>query len=113
LFEAAIAARGHADLAAAFDAAGVVHSAYRTMHDAVNDPALVANNPIFGSAPNPSHLVYPAAGSFASVPQAERGAPKAAPRNGQHSEEVLTEKLKLSSGEIARLIDSRIVGISA
>ncbi|CCA93894.1 CoA transferase [Novosphingobium sp. PP1Y] len=113
LFEAAIAARGHAELAAAFDAAGVVHSAYRTMLDAVNDPAMVADNPIFGSAPNPSHLVYPAAGAFASVPQVERTAPQSAPRNGQHSEEVLSQRLNLSSGEIARLIDSGIVGTAA
>lgn len=110
LFEAAVAARDHAELAAAFDAAGVVHSPYRTMLDAVNDPAMVANNPIFGSATNPSHLVYPAAGAFASVPQATRGSPQSAPRNGQHSEEVLSQRLKLSSGEIARLIDSGIVG---
>ncbi|MFM5931132.1 MAG: CoA transferase, partial [Novosphingobium sp.] len=110
LFEAAIAQRDHADLAAALDAGGVVHSAYRTMLDAVNDPALVANNPIFGAAPNPSRLIYPAAGAFASVPQEPRGAPRSAPRNGEHSEQVLAERLNLSPGEIARLIDSRIVG---
>lgn len=110
LFEAAIAARSHADLAAALDAGGVVHSAYRTMLEAVNDPALVADNPIFGHAANPSKLVYPAAGAFASVPQLDRVPPQSAPRNGQHSEEVLAERLKLSSGEIARLIDSAIVG---
>jgi 2-methylfumaryl-CoA isomerase len=110
LFEAAVAARGHAELAAALDAGGVVHSAYRTMLEAVNDPALVADNPIFGAAANPSRLNYPAAGSFASVPQLDRAAPQSAPRNGQHSEEVLSQKLGLSSGEIARLIDSGIVG---
>jgi 2-methylfumaryl-CoA isomerase len=113
VFEAAVAKRQHAELAAAFDATGVVHSPYRTMLDAVNDPALVANNPIFGHAANPSHLVYPAAGAFASVPQANREPPRSAPRNGQHSEEVLSQRLKLSSGEIARLIDSRIVGTAS
>lgn len=110
LFEAAISARTHADLAAALNAAGVVHSAYRTMLDAVNDPAMVADNPIFGSTPNPSQLVYPAAGAFASVPRMKRQAPQAAPLNGQHSEEVLSQRLRLSSGEIARLIDTGIVG---
>lgn len=113
LFEAAIAARRHDDLAAALDAGGVVHSAYRTMLDAVNDPALVADNPIFGAALNPSKLVYPAAGAFASVPQLERQAPQGAPRNGQHSEQVLAERLGLSSGDIARLIDNGIVGVAA
>ena len=112
LFEQAIAARTHADLAAAFDAGGIVHSAYRTMLDAVHDPALVADNPVFGAANNPSGFAYPAAGSFATVPQMERQAPRAAPRNGQHSEEILATRLSLSSGEIARLIDAGIVGIT-
>ncbi len=110
LFEQAIASRSHADLAATFDAGGIVHSAYRTMLDAVHDPALVADNPVFGAAENPSGFAYPAAGSFATVPQMERQAPRAAPRNGQHSEEILATRLSLSSGEIARLIDAGIVG---
>ena len=110
LFEQAIGARRHADLAAAFDAGGIVHSAYRAMSDAVRDPALVADNPIFGRAANPSGFDYPAAGAFATMPQLERQPPRPAPRNGAHSEEVLTERLKLSSGEIARLIDAGIVG---
>jgi 2-methylfumaryl-CoA isomerase len=111
LFEQAIAARDHADLAAAFDAGGIVHSPYRTMLDAANDPALVADNPIFGSAANPSGFAYPAAGAFATIPQADRQRPRPAPRNGEHSEAVLAERLSLSSGEIARLIDAGIVGV--
>lgn len=110
LFEAAIGARTHADLAAAFDAGGIVHSAYRTMLDAANDPALVANNPVFGTAENPSGFTYPAAGSFATVPQLERQASQPAPRNGANSEEILAERLGLSSGAIAALIDAGTVG---
>lgn len=111
LFESAIGARSHADLAAAFDAAGIVHSAYRTMIDAARDPRLVGDNPMFSAFDaNPSGFAYPAAGPFGTIPQLERGAPLAAPCNGQHSEEVLAERLKLSSGEIARLIDGGVVG---
>ena len=110
LFEAAFAARSHADAARALDAGGIVHSAYRTMLDAARDPAMVADNPVFGQAENPSGFDYPAAGSFATLPQLERGAPQSAPRNGQHSEAVLAGRLGLSSGEIARLIDAKIVG---
>jgi 2-methylfumaryl-CoA isomerase len=112
LFDQAIGARTHADLAAALDAGGVVHSAYRTMLDAARDPELVTNNPIFGAAENPSGFAYPAAGAFATVPQLERHPPRPAPRNGQHSEQILAERLSLSSGEIARLIDAGIVGIN-
>lgn len=110
LFEAAIGARTHADLAAAFDAGGIVHSAYRTMLDAANDPALVANNPMFGTAENPSGFNYPAAGSFATVPQLDRQSPQPAPRNGANSEEILAVRLGLSSGAIAALIDAGTVG---
>lgn len=110
LFEAAIAARDHADLAAAFDAAGIVHSPYRTMADAARDPILVGNNPIFGACPNPSGFDYPAAGSFSTVPQLDRQPPRPAPRNGEHSEEILISRLDLSSGELSRLIDEGIVG---
>ena len=111
LFEAAIAARDHADLAAAFDAGGIVHSAYRTMLDAVSDDRLVGQNPMFSaSTNNPSGFAYPAAGPFGTVPQQDRGAPLPAPRNGQHSEEVLADRLGLSTGELGRLIDNGIVG---
>jgi len=111
LFERAIGARRHADLSAALDEGGVVHSAYRTMLDAAHDPALVRDNPIFGAADNPSGFAYPAAGAFATVPQLERQAPRPAPRNGEHSEEVLSERLGLPSSEIGRLVDAGIVAI--
>ena len=112
LFEKAIGTRTHADLAAAFDAGGVVHSAYRTLLDAANDRALIANNPIFGDAQNPSGFIYPASGAFATVPQLDRQAPRPAPRNGQHSEEVLAGRLSLPAREIARLVDAGIVGVA-
>ena len=116
LFEQAIGARDHADLAATFDPGGIVHSPYRTMRDAVADPALVADNPLFapaGATADPSGFAYPAAGAFATIPQDARGAPRPAPRNGEHSERVLAERLSLSSGQIARLIDAGIVGVAA
>jgi len=113
LFADAIAKRDHADLAVAFDGGGIVHSPYRTMHDAVQDPTLVADNPIFGTAQNPSGFVYPAAGSFSTIPQAERLPPLPAPRNGEHSQEVLADRLSLTSGEIGRLIDAGIVGVAS
>lgn len=111
LFDAAIGARSHADLSAVFDGAGIVHSAYRTMREAIADPALVAENPVFGTSLNPSGATYPAAGAFATLPGRIREAPRPAPRNGQHSEQVLAEVLGYSDTTIARLIDQGIAGL--
>lgn len=113
LFERAIGSLDHAMMASKLDAAAIVHSAYRTMLDAANDPRLVGHNPMFSaSGTNPSGFSYPAAGAFGTIPQMQRGDAKGAPRNGQHSEEILSTSLGLSSGEIARLIDSGIIGIA-
>lgn len=113
LVEAAIGALDHASLAVRLDDGGIVHSVYRTMLDAATDPRLVSENPMFARFDtNPSGFAYPAAGAFGTIPQLERAPPQAAPRNGQHSEELLAERLNLSSGEIARLIDSGTVGIA-
>jgi len=113
IFEAAIGAYDHAELAALLDAAGIVHSAYRTMLDAAHDDRLVMNNPIFSALDaNPSGFVYPAAGSFGTIPHMPRSEAQSAPRNGAHSEEILSERLGMSSSEIARLIDSGTVGIA-
>ncbi len=114
VFEKAIGARDHAELAATLDAAGIVHSAYRDMVHAAHDPRLVQNNPMFSAFDaNPSGFGYPSAGAFATVPQQERGPPQPAPQNGQHSEEVLATRLNMSSGEIARLVDQGIIGTSS
>ena len=113
LFEKAIAALDHSRMAAILDDAGIVHSAYRTMLDAAHDQRLVVDNPMFTAFnANPSGFKYPAAGAFGTIPQMERGDAKGAPRNGEHSEEILSASLGLSSSEIARLIDSGIVGIA-
>ncbi|MEO0643695.1 MAG: carnitine dehydratase, partial [Pseudomonadota bacterium] len=50
--------------------------------------------------------------SFANLPAQEAGDPLPAPFLGQHSEEVLAEKLGLSSGAIAKLIDAGTVALS-
>lgn len=111
LFEAEIAKRNHAELASLLDSEGIVHSAYGTMLEAADDPRLVKENPIFDTSPsNPSGFTYPAAGSFGTVPHLARGKPASAPRHSEHTEEVLSEVLSLSSGEIARLIDNKIAG---
>lgn len=109
LVENRVAARTYAELKAALDAVGGCYGPYQTMFDAAQDPNLVANNPIFGTSANPSGLAYPAAGSFSTLPGLDRAPPAPAPYLGQHSVEVLAERLGLSSGQIGALIDTGTV----
>ncbi len=103
----------YAEIAKRLAVAGATFERYRTMHEASTDPALVTDNPLFGPSPaNPSGFAYPAARSLANDPARERGDPRPAPYLGEHSEEVLAERLAMSSGEIAKLIDAGIVGTS-
>lgn len=113
LFQRAADSFDYADLAARLEKAGATFERYRTMHEAANDPVLVDQNPLFGPSPaNPSGFAYPATRSFANMPGRAPGDPLPAPYLGEHSEQVLAEHLKLSSGEIARLIDRGIVRTS-
>ena len=113
LFQAAAERLDYAELAARLTTAGATFERYRTMFEAANDPALVGDNPLFGPSPaNPSGFDYPAPRSLANIPQQEAGDPRAAPYLGEHSEEVLAERLGLSSGEIAKLIDRGVVATS-
>ena len=113
IIERAVATLDHGDLAARLDAHSVVHGRYQSMLDALRDPRLVSDNPMFADlAANPSGFAYPAAGAFATIPGADRLAPVPAPRNGEHSEAVLSERLGLASGVIARLVDAGIVGVA-
>lgn len=113
LFQQAAGQSDYADLAARLTSAGATFEHYRTMHEMARDPDLVTNNPLFGPSPaNPSGFEYPATRSFANIPDREAGDPKAAPYLGEHSEEVLAERLGLSSGQIATLIDRGVVATS-
>ena len=113
LFQSAAENHDYADLVVRLTAAGATFERYRTMFEAAQDPDLVGNNPLFGPSPaNPSGFEYPATRSFANVPGQERGDPKPAPYLGEHSEEVLAERLGLASGEIAKLVDRGVVAIS-
>ncbi len=110
LFQQVIGTLDWDTLAKRLGNAGATFERYRTMHEAASDPDLVTNNPLFGPSPdNPSGFTYPAPGPFANIPAEERGAPHPAPFLGQHSEQVLAERLGLASGAIATLIDKGVV----
>ena len=105
----AVAQRDFASLQADFDANGCCYGPYRTMLEAARDPGMVGNNPMFGRANNPSGFDYPAAGAMATLPAMERGPPRAAPRLGNDTDDVLTKLLGMSSAEIDALHDQKLV----
>lgn len=112
LVEAKVAGWNYAELKVALDAVGGCYGPYQTMHDAAHDPVLVGDNPMFGKTYNPSGFDYPAAGSFANIPQIERGVPLPAPMLGAHSEEILAERLGLTSAMIGELHAKGVVGLT-
>ncbi len=113
LFQRAAESHDYAELQTSMAEHGCTYERYRTAHEAASDPVLVSDNPLFGASPdNPSGFEYPATRSFASIPGREPGNPAPAPFLGQHSEEVLAERLGLSGGAIGKLIDAGIVALS-
>lgn len=113
MFQEAAERFDYAEMATRLTKAGATFERYRTMFEMACDPELVGNNPLFGPSPaNPSGFAYPATRSFANIPDREAGDPQPAPYLGQHSEEVLTERLGMATGEIAALIDKGIVATS-
>ena len=114
LFAQTIGRMQYNKLSEVLESLGCVFGRYNTMHEAAHDKRLVTANPMFAqTSDNPSGFAYPAAGSIATIPSLERGEPARAPVNGEHSEEILTQWLKLDSTEFAKLVDQRVVGVGA
>jgi len=112
LFQGVAQQLDYAELEARMSAHGCTFERYRTMYEAANDPVLIDQNPLFGPSPaNPSGFEYPATRSFAHMPEKEAGDPAPAPYLGQHSEEVLAQRLGLSSGAIGKLVDAGTVAL--
>ena len=109
LVQSKIARWESAELGEALDGVGGCWGTYQTLKDAVSDPALISDNPVFETLKNPSGFSYPTPGSVATLGGEKRGAPKIAPKLGQNSEEVLSDILAMDDGEIASLIDQGIV----
>ncbi len=110
LIEAAMSARTRTQLAPLFDRLGVCWAPYRTTLQAVNDPSILPpDSPLFTSVEHPSGHAYPTPGAAADLYGMARQATAAAPRLGQHTDEVLAEVLRLPQGEIGRLHDAGLV----
>jgi 2-methylfumaryl-CoA isomerase len=109
LFEKAFAAQDAAALTPALDAGGVTWGAYQTMVEALQDQRLYKDNPLFETVRHPSGLDYIAPGAMGAVLPDARGEVRPAPKLGQHTDEVLSEVLRMSGTDIARLHDTGIV----
>ena len=104
------AARPLAEVAAAFDAAGVCWGPYQSFRQLVaEDPRCSPANPMFAAIDQPGLGKFLAPGSPLEFGAFSRTATAPAPVLGQHTEEVLAHHLGLGSGEIARLHDTGIV----
>ena len=113
LFQSVADGLDYAELERRMAAEGTTFERYRTAHEAANDPVLVADNPLFAqTADNPSGFAYPAPRSFANLPGQSAGEPAPAPYLGEHTEQVLAERLGLSSGAIGDLVDRDIARLS-
>lgn len=109
LVMAKIAEFESSDLKKALDDVGGCWGEYQTLRDAVDDSALIRDNPVFTEMKNPSGFTYPTPGSVATLGGEIREVPKTAPVLGQNSEDVLADLLGMGSDEITSLIDNGIV----
>ncbi|MEM6941968.1 MAG: CoA transferase [Pseudomonadota bacterium] len=103
-------ARSSAEVAAAFDGAGVTWSQFRSVREAVReDPDLSAQNPMFETLHQPGLGTFPVPSSPTTFSAYARKPAAKAPALGEHTEEILGDVVGMDDGEIARLFDSGIV----
>lgn len=105
-----VAVRTLEEVRRAFDGSGVLWGPYQDFGQLVaEDPRCGPANPLFQEVEQPGVGRWRMPGvplAFGAVP---RDAVRPAPRLGQHTDEVLAERLNLSSAEIGRLHDAGIV----
>jgi 2-methylfumaryl-CoA isomerase len=94
----------------AFAGTAVCWGPYQTFRQVVEeDPRCSTANPLFARLDQPGVGSYLVPGSPLQFSEAERVPPRRAPRLGEHTDEVLSAVLRLSSGQIARLRDRKVV----
>lgn len=111
VFEPWFAARRVDDFATQFDEAGVTWSMFQTFDEVVRtDPDCSPDGPLFSMVEQPGIGTYPVPGSpleFSAMPRTE---PTRAAVLGEHTDEILSTLLGMSSREITDLRDAGIVG---
>ena len=83
---------------------------YQSLKQALDtDPRFSTANPMLSEIEQVSGLRYLVAGAAGSYGAQERQVPTHAPQLGEHTEEVLTDILDLSTREIAKLHDKTVI----
>ena len=97
-------------LAQSFDENRVCWGKYQTVTELIDhDIDVSIDNPIFSEIEQPDIGRYPVPGQPMSFSAVTREPARPAPRLGEHTEQILAEILGMSSGEIGRLHDEKIV----
>ena len=105
-----IARRSFAEGAAAFKHHGVCWSRYQNVAELVrDDPECSIANPMFAAIEQPGVGTVLAPGVPLDFQGSGRLPPRAAPRLGEHTAEVLSELLGLDAAAFGRLHDRRII----
>lgn len=103
-------ARNFADVTALFDDNNVCWGKYQSVAELVGtDPECSTDNPMFQNVEQPGIGTYLMPSSPLQFNGFTRQEARPAPAVGQHTDEILAEELGLSSVEIGRLHDNKIV----
>jgi 2-methylfumaryl-CoA isomerase len=110
LLEPWFAERDFATATQQLEGAGVCWGKYQTVSELVHtDSDCSTDNPLFEQVEQPGIGEYLMPQNPLGFSAADRHPVRPAPRLGQHTDEILTEILGLSSGEIGRYHDAGIV----
>ena len=104
------AKRTLAEIRDAFNGSGVLWGPFQDFVELVrDDPHCSPQNPLFAEIDQPGIGRYPMPGLPLEFSASPRQPTRPAPRLGEHTEQVLSEVLRLPAAEIARLRDAGIV----
>lgn len=110
LFEYEIGRHSFAELGDLLERYRVTWGPYQSLKQALDtDPRFSAANPMLSEIEQASGARYLVAGAAGSYGAQERQVPTRAPQLGEHTDEVLTDILGLSTREIAKLHDKAVI----
>jgi 2-methylfumaryl-CoA isomerase len=110
LLELWVASLTTEEVSAALKKAGALWAPYQSFRELSADRELVLDNPMFTVLDQPGIGRYPVAASPLQFGATPREQPLPAPTLGQHTDEILSGILGLSSAEIGKLHDEKVVG---